>query len=56
MLRWAIIFAVAALILWALGFTGAAAFAGGIAKLLLWVFVILFVVFLIVHLARGRAV
>ena len=56
MLRWAIIFAVIALILWALGFTGAASFAGGIAQILLWLFVILFVVFLILHLARGRRV
>jgi uncharacterized membrane protein YtjA (UPF0391 family) len=56
MLRWALIFAVAALILWVLGFTGAASFLGGIAEILLWIFVILFVVFLILHLARGRTI
>lgn len=56
MLRWALIFAVAAVVLWLLGFTGAAAFLGEIAEILLWIFLILFVVFLVLHFARGRRV
>jgi uncharacterized membrane protein YtjA (UPF0391 family) len=54
MLRWALIFLVIALIAAALGFTGIYAAAAGIAKILFYIFVILFVVSLIMHLARGR--
>lgn len=54
MLRWAIIFAVLALILWILGLTGAASFLGGLAQILLWIFLILFVISLILHFVRGR--
>jgi uncharacterized membrane protein YtjA (UPF0391 family) len=54
MLRWALIFLVIALIAAALGFTGVYVAAAGIAKLLFYVFVILFVVSLVMHLARGR--
>ncbi len=53
MLRWALIFLVIALIAGALGFTGVYVAAAGIAKLLFFVFVVLFVVSLIMHLARG---
>lgn len=56
MLRWALIFVVLAVILWILGFTGAAAFMGEIAEILLWIFVILFVIFLVLHFVRGRRV
>lgn len=56
MLKWAIIFAVIALILWILGLTGAASFMGGIAEILLWIFVILFVISLIMHFVRGSGV
>ena len=54
MLRWALIFLVIALIAAALGFTGIYVAAAGIAKLLFYVFVVLFVISLIMHLARGR--
>ncbi len=43
MLRWAVIFFVVALIAAVLGFGGIAGAAAGIAKLLFWVFVVLFV-------------
>lgn len=54
MLRWAIIFAILAVVLYLLGFVGVADFLGDIAMLLVWLFVILFVIFLILHLVRGR--
>ena len=54
MLRWALIFLVVALIAAALGFTGVYAAAAGIAKILFFVFLVLFVVSLIMHAARGR--
>jgi uncharacterized membrane protein YtjA (UPF0391 family) len=54
MLRWALIFLVIALIAAALGFTGIYVAAAGIAKLLFYIFVVLFVISLIMHLARGR--
>lgn len=56
MLQWALIFLVVALIAGALGFGGIAGTAVGIAKLLFFVFIVLFVIGLIMHLARGRAV
>jgi uncharacterized membrane protein YtjA (UPF0391 family) len=56
MLRWALIFLVIALILAVLGFGGMAGAFASIAKILVWLFVILFVVGLILHLARGRGV
>lgn len=54
MLRWALIFLVIALIAAALGFTGVYVAAAGIAKLLFYIFLVLFVVSLVMHLARGR--
>ena len=54
MLRWALIFLVIALVAAALGFTGVYVAAAGIAKLLFYVFLVLFVVSLVMHLARGR--
>lgn len=54
MLRWALIFLVIALILAVLGFGGLAGTFAGIAKILVWIFLILFVVGLILHLVRGR--
>ena len=54
MLRWALIFLVIALVAAMLGFTGVYVAAAGIAKLLFYVFVVLFVVSLVMHLARGR--
>ncbi|OYX32045.1 MAG: hypothetical protein B7Y99_09135 [Caulobacterales bacterium 32-69-10] len=54
MLRWALIFLVVALIAGALGFGGVAGASMGIAQVLFFVFVVLFVVSLIAHLVRGR--
>ena len=53
MLRWALIFLVVALIAGVLGFTSLAGAAIGIAKLLFYVFVVLFLVSLVMHLVRG---
>jgi len=53
MLRWALIFLVVALIAGVLGFTSLAGAAIGIAKLLFYVFVVLFLISLVMHLARG---
>jgi uncharacterized membrane protein YtjA (UPF0391 family) len=54
MLSWALGFFILALIAAVLGFGGIAAGAAGIAKLLFWGFVILFVVSLVVGLVSGR--
>jgi uncharacterized membrane protein YtjA (UPF0391 family) len=56
MLGWALTFLVVALIAGLLGFTSVAGAAMGIAKILFWVFLILFVVSLVVHLVRGRGI
>ena len=53
MLRWALIFLVVALILGVLGFTSIAGAAIGIAKLLFYIFVALFLISLVMHLIRG---
>jgi uncharacterized membrane protein YtjA (UPF0391 family) len=47
MLKWAIIFAVLAVVLGLLGFTGIAGAFMGIAKILFWLAVIIFVVLLV---------
>jgi uncharacterized membrane protein YtjA (UPF0391 family) len=54
MLGWAIAFLIIAVIAAIFGFGGIAAAATDIAMILFWVFVILFVVFLIAGLVRGR--
>jgi uncharacterized membrane protein YtjA (UPF0391 family) len=54
MLGWALTFLVVALIAAVLGFTTIAGAAMGVAKILFYVFVVLFVVSLIMHLVRGR--
>ena len=54
MLRYALIFLVVALIAGALGFGGIAGASVGIAKILFYIFIILFVVGLIMHLMNGR--
>lgn len=53
MLRWALIFLVVALLAGVLGFTSIAGAAIGIAKLLFYVFLVLFLVSLVMHLVRG---
>ncbi len=56
MLRWAFIFLIIALVAAALGFGGIAATAAGIAKILFYIFLALFLVALIAGLAIGRKV
>jgi uncharacterized membrane protein YtjA (UPF0391 family) len=56
MLKWALIFLVAGLVLAALGFGGIGGAFIGIAKILFFVFIALFVIFLVMGLAAGRAV
>jgi uncharacterized membrane protein YtjA (UPF0391 family) len=52
MLRWALAFFIVALIAALLGFTGIAIAAAGIAKILFYLFLILFLVTLVGHLLR----
>jgi uncharacterized membrane protein YtjA (UPF0391 family) len=56
MLGWALTFLVVALIAGVLGFTTVAGAAMGIAKILFFVFLVLFIVSLVMHLMRGRGV
>lgn len=55
MLKWAIIFLVVSLIAGALGFTGLAAGAARIAKILFGIFLAIFVVLLVIALLIGDA-
>ena len=55
MLSWALTFLVVALIAALLGFTGVAGAAVGIAQLLFWVFVVLFLVSILASLLRGKS-
>jgi uncharacterized membrane protein YtjA (UPF0391 family) len=52
MLHWALMFLVIAMIAAVLGFTGIAVAAAGIAKLLFFLFLILFVITLFAHMGR----
>jgi uncharacterized membrane protein YtjA (UPF0391 family) len=52
MLRWALIFFVVALLAAVLGFTGIAVAAAGVAKILFFLFVALFLITLLGHVAR----
>ena len=54
MLGWALTVLVVALIAGVLGFTSIAGAAMGVAKILFFVFLVLFVVSLVMHLVRGR--
>ena len=56
MLSWALVFLVVALIAGVLGFTSIAGAAVGIAKILFFVFLVLFAVSAIMHMVRGRRV
>jgi uncharacterized membrane protein YtjA (UPF0391 family) len=55
MLKWAIIFLIAGLLLGALGFGGIGGTFVGIAKILFFVAVALFVIFLVLGLLAGKA-
>lgn len=52
MLRWALIFLVVALVAGLLGFTGVAGVSYDFAKILFWIFLIIFLVSLITGLVR----
>jgi uncharacterized membrane protein YtjA (UPF0391 family) len=54
MLYWALVFLDIALIAGVLGFTGVAVASAGIAKVLFAIFLVLFLISLVTHLARGR--
>lgn len=56
MLKWALIFFIVSLIAGALGFTRVSSAAGGIAKVLFWIFLIIVVIFLILALMAGELV
>ncbi|MGE3332395.1 MAG: DUF1328 domain-containing protein [Rhodospirillaceae bacterium] len=56
MLKWALIFAVAAIILGALGFSGLAGAAMGIAKVLFWIAVVVAVILFVLGLTIYKAV
>ena len=56
MLKWALIFLVVGLILGAMGFGGIGGAFVGIAKILFFIAIALFVIFLILALVAGRAV
>ena len=56
MLKWALIFAVVALIAGGLGFTGMAGAAAGIAKILFFLCVVGFLVFLALGIMAGRKI
>jgi uncharacterized membrane protein YtjA (UPF0391 family) len=56
MLRWAVIFLVVSLIAAAFGFTGISAAAAGMAKILFFIFITLFLVALIGGLALGNKI
>jgi uncharacterized membrane protein YtjA (UPF0391 family) len=56
MLRWALIFLVVALIAAALGFTGLAGAAAGMAQILFWVFLVVFLVMLLLGRRAGNVV
>jgi uncharacterized membrane protein YtjA (UPF0391 family) len=56
MLGWALTFLVVALIAGVLGFTTVAGASIAIAKILFFVFLVLFIVSLVMHLVRGRGV
>jgi uncharacterized membrane protein YtjA (UPF0391 family) len=53
MLSWIITFLLIALVAGALGFTGVAGTSIGIAQTLFYIFIVLFLLSLIVHLVRG---
>jgi len=56
MLKWALIFAIAALVLGVLGFSGLAGAAWGIAKFLFWLFVIIAVLFFVLGVTVYRKI
>lgn len=56
LLKWALIFFVISLIAGGLGFSGVSAATGGIARILFFIFLVLFVLLLILGLTIGHAI
>ena len=56
MLKWALIFLVISIIAGALGFTGIASGAASIAKILFFIAIAIFVIFLVLGLVAGEAI
>ncbi len=56
LLKWALILFVISLIAGGLGFSGVSQAAGGIARILFFIFIVLFVILLIAGLTIGKAV
>ena len=56
MLRFAVVFLVLAIIAGVLGFGGIAIVAVGMAKLMFWTFIVLFIVTLVAGFAAGRKI
>lgn len=56
MLKWALIFFVVSIIAGGLGFTGISAAAGGIARILFFIALAIFLVFLVLALIAGEIV
>jgi uncharacterized membrane protein YtjA (UPF0391 family) len=56
MLKWALIFAIIAIVAGALGFGGIAGAAAGIAKLLFFIAVVGFLIFLAIGIFAGRKI
>jgi uncharacterized membrane protein YtjA (UPF0391 family) len=54
MLNWVVIFFIIALVAGVFGFTGIAAQAVGIAQILFFIFIVLFLISLILHVRIGR--
>ncbi|HUO16249.1 MAG TPA: DUF1328 domain-containing protein [Verrucomicrobiae bacterium] len=55
MLYWALVFLIISIIAAVLGFGGIAVASAGIAKILFFIFLVLFVITLVAHLGRGRS-
>jgi len=55
MLKWALFFFLVSLLAGAFGFTGISEAAGGIARILFFIFVAIFVIFLILGIMAGEA-
>ena len=55
MLRWALVFLVVGLAAALLGFTSIVAPAIALARLFFWIFVVLFLISLVMHLVRARS-
>lgn len=56
MLKWALVFFVISVIAGFFGFSGISAAAGGIAKILFWIFIAGFVILLVLGLVAGEAI